>query len=743
MTYLNEFKGNLWKNEINVRDFIQENYTPYMGDESFLAGPTEATNILWKKVSKMFDLEIERGGVYDVDTKVPSTITSHKPGYIDQKLEKIIGLQTDELLKRAIFPRSGLSAMEEALNSYGYKLDETVKDIYSNHRKTHNEGVLSAYTPEIKKACEAGIITGLPDNYGRGRHIGDYRRVALYGLDYVISEKEAEFKLLEPGEMTSEIIQQREELSDQLNSLSEFRKMCASYGFNVSNPAKTAQEAIQFLYFSLLAAAKQHDGVTISLGRTSTFIDIFIERDLKNNVITEVQAQELIDHFIMKIRILRFLRSPSYNELFSGDPTWVTESLGGFGVDGRVMVTKTSYRYLHTLYNLGVGPEPNLTILWSERLPDTWKNYCSKVSIDTSSIQYENDDLMRPEFGDDYAISGCVGALEIGKSTQYFGARVNLPKALLYAINGGKDEETGVQVAPMFAPITSEYLDFEEVMDRFSEVQKWLVGIYVQAVNIIHHMHDKYAYEAFQMSLHDLNIKRYETFGIAGLAITVDSLMAIKNAKVKVIRNKEGIAVNFETTGTYVPFGNSDEETDKMAAKLIKDFYGLVCTHRMHRNAKPTMSILTITSNIVYGKMTGATPCGRLANTPFSPGVNPMNGRDKNGAVASLASVSTMPYGCARDGISYTFAITSPALGKDKYSRQSNLVNLLDGYFTPNGGQHLNVNVFDRALLQEAMEHPEMYPQLTIRVSGYAVNFVKLTREQQLDVISRTINGEE
>jgi formate C-acetyltransferase len=517
MSYLNEFKGNLWKNEINVRDFIQENYTPYMGDESFLAGPTEATNILWKKVSKMFDLEIERGGVYDVDTKVPSTITSHKPGYIDQKLEKIIGLQTDELLKRAIFPRSGLSAMEEALNSYGYKLDETVKDIYSNHRKTHNEGVLSAYTPEIKKACEAGIITGLPDNYGRGRHIGDYRRVALYGLDYVISEKEAEFKLLEPGEMTSEIIQQREELSDQLNSLSEFRKMCASYGFNVSNPAKTAQEAIQFLYFSLLAAAKQHDGVTISLGRTSTFIDIFIERDLKNNVITEVQAQELIDHFIMKIRILRFLRSPSYNELFSGDPTWVTESLGGFGVDGRVMVTKTSYRYLHTLYNLGVGPEPNLTILWSERLPDTWKNYCSKVSIDTSSIQYENDDLMRPEFGDDYAISGCVGALEIGKSTQYFGARVNLPKALLYAINGGKDEETGVQVAPMFAPITSEYLDFEEVMDRFSEVQKWLVGIYVQAVNIIHHMHDKYAYEAFQMSLHDLNIKRYETFGIAGL----------------------------------------------------------------------------------------------------------------------------------------------------------------------------------------------------------------------------------
>ncbi len=742
MNYWNDFKGTLWKSEINVRDFIQENYKPYEGNEYFLTGPTEATNKLWEKVSRMFEIEVERGGVCDIDTKVPSTITSHKPGYIDKSLEKIVGLQTDELLKRAIFPRSGLPTLEEALNNYGYKLDEAVKDIYSNHRKTHNEGVMSAYTPEIRKACEAGIITGLPENYGRGRHIGDYRRVVLYGVDFIITQKQDEFKLLEPGEMTPEVIQLREELTDQIKSLHEFHEMCLSYGFDVSEPAKTAQEAVQFLYLALLAAAKQNDGVTVSLGRTSTFIDIYIERDLRNKVITETEAQELIDHFIMKIRILRFLRSSEFNELFSGDPTWVTESLGGFGVDGRLMVTKTSYRYLHTLYNLGVGPEPNLTILWSERLPETWKNYCAKVSIDTSSIQYENDDLMRPEFGDDYAISGCVGALELGKATQYFGARINMPKALLYAINGGRDEISGKQVSPNFAPITSEYLDFDQVMERFEEMQKWLVGVYVQAVNIIHYMHDKYAYESFQMSLHDLNIKRYETFGIAGLSIAVDSLMAIKNAKVKVIRNEEGTAVDFETTGSYIPFGNSEEETDSMGVKLIKDFYSHIRTHKMHRNAKPTMSILTITSNVVYGKMTGATPCGRPSKAPFSPGVNPMNGRDTNGAVASLTSVSGMPYGCACDGISYTFAITPPALGKEADIRQSNLVNLLDGYFTPNGGQHLNVNVFDRAMLEDAMAHPEEYPQLTIRVSGYAVNFVKLTKEQQLDVISRTINGE-
>jgi formate C-acetyltransferase len=736
----NGFKGSLWKSEVNVRDFIQENYTPYEGNEAFLALPTSATTKLTQKVSEFINLERERNGVYDIDTETISSITSHKPGYIEADLEKIIGLQTDEPLKRAVFPKSSLSSLEDALVHYGYSLDPKMKEIYSKYRKTHNDGVKSAYTPDIRKACESGLITGLPENYGRGRHIGDYRRVALYGLDYLILQKENEFSLLEPGEMTNEIIQQREELADQIRSLNDFRIMCDSYGFDISKPAKTAQEAVQFVYFAILAAAKQHDGVTISLGRTSTFLDIYIERDLKNNVITEEEAQEIIDHFIMKLRLFRFLRSPEYNELFSGDPTWITESLGGMGVDGRTMVTKTSYRYLHTLYNLGVGPEPNLTILWSERLPDPWKEYCAKVSIDTSSIQYENDDLMRPEYGGDYAISGCVGALELGKATQHFGARINMPKALLYAINGGRDEKTGIQVTPRFEPITSEILNFEEVMDKFLQVQKWLAGIYVQAVNIIHYMHDKYAYESFQMSLHDLQIKRYETFGIAGLSIAVDSLMAIKNAQVKVIRNTQGIAVDFEITGSYIPFGNSDENTDRTAAELTRTFYRFIGTHKMYRNAKPTMSILTITSNIVYGKMTGATPCGRPADAPFSPGANPMNGRDTNGSVASLSSVSEIPYGCACDGISYTFAIAPPALGKEVPVRQSNLVSLLDGYFSPNGGQHLNVNVFDKSLLIDAMEHPELYPHLTIRVSGYAVNFIKLTKEQQLDVISRTVN---
>lgn len=740
MEQWNDFKGSLWKTEINVRDFIQENYSPYHGDESFLAGPTEATKKLTDKILKMYEAESQRGGVYDVDTKTPSTITSHKPGYIEKELEKIVGLQTDEPLKRAIFPRSGIPTLEKALNSYGYKLDNTVKDIYSNHRKTQHDGVMSAYTPEILKAREAGIITGLPEDYGRGRHIGDYRRVALYGLDILISQKESEFKLLKPGEITPEVIQLREELKDQIKALNDFREMCMSYGFDVSKPAKNAQEAVQFLYFAILAAAKQHDGVTVSLGRTSTFLDIYIERDIKNNLITEEEAQELIDHFIMKLRMIRYIRSPEYNQLFAGDPTWITESVGGCGVDGRTLVTKNSYRYLHTLYNLGVGPEPNLTILWAERLPKAWKNYCAKVSIDTSSIQYENDDLMRPDFGDDYAITGCTGALMLGKSTQYFGARINMPKALLYAINGGRDEITGAQISPKFAPITSEYLDFDEVMEKFYEILNWLSGVYVQAVNIVHYMHDKYAYESFQMSLHDLKINRYETFGIAGLAVTVDSLMAIKNSKVKVIRNDEGIAVDFEMTGSYVPFGNSDEETDNMAIKLTRDFFNIISTHQLHRNAKPILSILTITFNVVYGKMTGATPDGREANTPFSPGVNPMNGRDKDGAVASLKSVSGLPYSCCKDGISYTWAITPSALGKEKSARQDNLVNLFEGYFTPDGGQHLNVNVFDRALLEDAMEHPELYPQLTIRVSGYAVNFVKLTREQQLDVISRTIN---
>lgn len=740
MDYWNGFIGNDWRTEVNVRDFIQANYTAYLGDESFLQGPTTSTKKLWNKVNELLSEERKRDGVYDVDTEKASSILAHKPGYIDRELEKIVGIQTEEPLKRPIFPRTSLTSLEEALERYGYKLNDDVREIYSNHFKPYSEGVRAAYTPEIQNAIDAGIITGLPDNYGRGRHIGDYRRVALYGVDFLIAQKKKEFTQVEPGEMTSEIIQQREELTDQLKSLEDFKKMCAGYGVDVSKPAKTAKDAVQFVYLAILAAAKQHDGVTISLGRTSTFLDIFIERDLNNKVITESEAQELIDHFIAKLRIMRFLRSPDYNELFSGDPTWITESLGGIGVDGRVMVTKTSYRYLHTLYNLGVGPEPNLTILWSERLPEAWKKYCAQVSIDTSSIQYENDDLMRPLFGDDYAISGCVGAMEIGKSTQYFGARINLPKALLYAINGGRDEKTGAQVAPKFAPITTEYLDYDDVMERYYTILKWLAGIYVQAVNIIHYMHDKYAYESFQMALHDLKIKRYQTFGIAGLSIAVDSLMSIKNGKVKIIRNQEGIATDFEITGSYVPFGNSNEETDLIASRLTKDFYNFISAHSMYRNAKPTMSILTITSNIVYGKMTGATPCGRADGTPFSPGANPMNGRDINGAVASLHSVSTLPYSCACDGISYTFALSPSALGKETLSRRENLVSLLDGYFTPTGGQHLNVNVFDRTLLEDAMAHPENYPQLTIRVSGYAVNFVKLTREQQLDVISRTIN---
>ncbi len=734
------FKGNLWKEEINVRDFIQENYTPYEGDESFLVGATERTKKLNEKLNVYFDKERERGGVYDVDTSKASSLTSHEAGYIDKDLELIVGLQTDEPLKRAIYPKGGLKPLKEALSHYGYEMDKDLEKIYTEHRKTHNEGVYSVYSPDIKRTLKAGLITGLPDNYGRGRHIGDYRRVALYGLDRLLEEKEKEFELLEPGELTNDVIQLREELSEQIKALHQFREMCEMYGVDVSEPAKNAREAIQFTHLSILAGTKHHDGVTNSLGRVSTFLDIFIERDLKSGTITEEEAQELVDHFVMKLRTLRFLRSPGYNELFSGDPTWITESIGGFGIDGRTLVTKSSYRFLNCQYTLGIGPEPNFTVLWSERLPKPWKEFCTKVTIETSSIQYENDELMRPDFGDDYAISGCVGALEIGKSTQYFGARTNLPKALLYAINGGVDEVTGEQVLPRFEPITSEYLDYDEVMEKFVTIQKWLAKVYVEAVNIIHYMHDKYAYEALQMAFHDINIKRYETFGIAGLAIVTDSLAAIKKAKVKPIRNEKGIAVDFEIEGDYVPFGNADPETDAIAAKITRDFFNYIKPYKMYRNAIPTMSILTITSNIVYGKMTGVTPCGREAGTPFSPGVNPMNGRDTNGSVASLSSVSKIPFTVASDGVSYTFAITPAALGKEKKERATNLSEMLDGYFSATGGQHLNVNVFDRSLLVEAMENPGKYPQLTIRVSGYAVNFSKLTKEQQLDVISRTIN---
>jgi formate C-acetyltransferase len=733
------FKGDLWKKEINVRDFIQNNYTPYTGDESFLVEPTEATKKLWNKLTEMFKEE-QAKGIYDAETKIPSALDAYGPGYIDKDLEKIVGVQTDKPLKRGIFPKGGVRLVEQALDAYGYKIDEFTKEIFTKYRKHHNQGVFDVYTPDIKAARSNGLVTGLPDAYGRGRIIGDYRRIAVYGMDIIIKDKKSQLEVLNVSEMSDEIIRRREEISEQVRALQAFSKMCASYGFDVSKPAKTAQEAIQSVYFGYLGAVKDQDGAAMSLGRTATFLDIFINRDIEAGRLTEEEAQEFIDHFIMKLRIVRFLRPPAYNELFSGDPVWTTEVLGGEGTDGRTLVSKTSFRYLNTLYNLGPAPEPNLTVLWSAKSPQNWKNFCAKVSIDTSALQYENDDLMRPQFGDDYAIACCVSPMKVGKGMQFFGARVNLPKALLYAINGGKDEKSGAQVAPHFAPITSEYLDFDEVMERYEEVLKWLAGVYVKALNIIHYMHDKYAYETFEMALHDLEIERTQAHGIAGVSIVADSFAAIKNAKVKVIRDEAGMAIDFEIEGDYEAFGNNHDETDQFAVSITKKFMNMIRTHQMYRGARPTQSILTITSNVVYGKKTGATPCGRKAGKPFGPGANPMNGRDRKGAIAALSSVAKLPFEDANDGISYTFAITPATLGKEKEDRCNNLINLLDGYFTPTGGHHLNVNVFDKALLEDAMEHPEKYPQLTIRVSGYAVNFTKLSREQQLDVLSRTIN---
>ncbi len=733
------FKGDLWKKEINVRDFIQNNYTPYTGDESFLVEPTDATKKLWNKLTEMFKEE-QKKGVYDAETKIPSALDAYGPGYIDKDLEKIVGVQTDKPLKRGIFPKGGVRLVEQALDAYGYKIDDFTKEIFTKYRKHHNQGVFDVYTSDIKAARSNGLVTGLPDAYGRGRIIGDYRRIAVYGLDRIIQDKKSQLNILDVSEMSDEIIRRREETSEQVRALQAFGKMCASYGFDVSKPAETAQEAIQSVYFSYLGAVKDQDGAAMSLGRTATFLDIYINRDLEAGRITEEEAQEFIDQFIMKLRIVRFLRPPAYNELFSGDPVWTTEVLGGEGTDGRTLVSKTSFRYLNTLYNLGPAPEPNLTVLWSTKSPQNWKKFCAKVSIDTSALQYENDDLMRPQFGDDYAIACCVSPMKVGKGMQFFGARVNLPKALLYAINGGKDEKSGAQVAPHFAPITSEYLDFDEVMERYEEVLKWLAGVYVKALNIIHYMHDKYAYETFEMALHDLEIERTQAHGIAGVSIVADSFAAIKNAKVKVIRDEAGMAIDFEIEGDYEAFGNNHDETDQFAVSITKKFMNMIRTHQMYRGARPTQSILTITSNVVYGKKTGATPCGRKSGAPFAPGANPMNGRDKKGAIAALSSVAKLPFEDANDGISYTFAITPATLGKEQEDRCNNLINLMDGYFTPTGGHHLNVNVFDKALLEDAMAHPEKYPQLTIRVSGYAVNFTKLNREQQLDVISRTIN---
>ena len=736
---VDSFEGFIWKREINVRDFIQHNYTPYEGDESFLVGPTERTLKIWAQLSEMFKVEREKG-VYDAETKLPQSIDTYGAGYIDKENEVVVGLQTDAPLKRGIFPKGGIRMVESALKAYGYELDPETKHIFTRYRKTHNEGVFSAYTADIRAARHSHVITGLPDAYGRGRIIGDYRRVALYGVNNLIEEKKRFLERLEIQEMTEECIQKREETTEQINALKAFVKMCEAYGFDVTRPAQDAREAVQFVYFAYLAAVKDQDGAAMSLGRVSTFLDIFIEKDLKEGKLTEEEAQELIDQLIIKLRIVRFLRTPEYNDLFSGDPVWVTESIGGMGSDGRTLVTKTSFRFLHTLQNLGPAPEPNLTVLWADKLPAAWKKYCAKMSIQTSAIQYENDDLMRPDYGDDYGIACCVSPMKIGKQMQFFGARANLAKCLLYAINGGRDEVSGHQISPEFAPITGDYLEYEEVMRKFEQMMRWLAKVYVNALKIIHYMHDKYNYEAFELALHDGDVERTRATGIAGLSIVTDSLAAIKFGKVRIIRDERGLAVGFENEGDYVPYGNNNAQTDAIALMVTEKFMEFMRQHETYRNAKPTQSVLTITSNVVYGKNTGATPDGRPAGVPFAPGANPMNGRDTKGAVAALASVAKLPFQHSQDGISYTFAISPATLGKTKEVQVENLVNLMDGYFTPDGGHHLNVNVFDRELLVDAMEHPEKYPQLTIRVSGYAVNFVKLSREQQLDVLSRTIN---
>lgn len=733
------FNEGIWCDEIDVREFIQKNYTPYEGNSDFLSDATKRTKTLWSKVMSLMKEEHEKG-VLDAETKIPSGITAYEAGYIDKELEKIVGLQTDKPLKRAIMPFGGLRVVKKALESYGYTLNSKTEEIFAKYRKTHNDGVFDAYTDEIKKARHSGIITGLPDAYGRGRIIGDYRRVALYGTDLLIKNKKKELSLITPPNMDSETILLREQLSEGIKALKELNELGLMYGFNLSKPAKNAHEAIQWTYLAYLAAVKEQDGAAMSLGRTSTFLDIYIERDIKNGCLTETEAQELIDDFVIKLRMIRFLRTPDYNSLFSGDPTWVTESIGGMGEDGRTLVTKNSFRMLHTLNTLGPAPEPNMTVLWSVKLPQGFKNFCSKTSIKTSSVQYENDDLMRRYWGDDYAIACCVSAMRIGKQMQFFGARANLAKALLYAINGGRDEKTGEQVTPYFAPITSEYLDYEEVTEKFDQMMDWLARVYMNSLNIIHYMHDKYNFERLQMSLHDKEILRTQACGIAGLSVAADSLSAIKYAKVKVIRNETGLAVDYEIDGEYPAFGNNDDRADKIACELVKKFMEKLKKQLPYRNSMTTMSILTITSNVVYGKKTGSTPDGRKAGEPFAPGANPMHGRDTKGAIASLSSVAKLPYDYSQDGISYTFSIIPAALGKTESERIKNLTGIMDGYFSEEG-HHININVLDRDTLYDAMEHPEKYPQLTIRVSGYAVNFIKLTREQQLDVINRTFHS--
>ena len=729
-----------WQDEINVRDFIQKNYTPYEGDSSFLTGTTEKTKKLWDEVLELYKKEHDaEGGVLDIDTKTVSTVSSHEAGYINKDLEDIVGLQTDAPLKRAIMPFGGIRIVEKSCEAYGRKVDDEVEEIFHKYRKTHNDGVFSVYTPDIRAARSSHLLTGLPDGYGRGRIIGDYRRVALYGVDVLINEKKDELDVLNVDEMTEEVIRQREEISEQINALNELKVMASKYGFDISKPASNAKEAVQWLYFGYLGAIKDQNGAAMSLGRTSTFLDIYFERDLKNGNITEEEAQEIMDHFVMKLRLVRFLRTPEYNELFSGDPVWVTESIGGMGIDGRTLVTKNSFRLLHTLENLGPAPEPNMTVLWSTRLPEGFKKYTTKLSIETSSIQYENDDLMKITLGDDYGIACCVSPMKIGKQMQFFGARANLAKTLLYAINGGRDEISGKQITPIFAPITAEYLDYDEVMTKFDQMMDYVAKIYIKALNAIHYMHDKYSYEAIEMALHDREIIRTMACGIAGLSVVADSLSAIKYAKVKVIRNEEGLAVDYEVEGDFPKFGNDDDKVDQIAVDITKKFMNKLRKHQTYRNSKHTLSILTITSNVVYGKATGNTPDGRRAGEPFGPGANPLHGRDTNGALAVMNSIAKLPFDSAEDGISYTFSITPGTLGKTEDQRVTNLITMLDGYFKQTG-HHINVNVFDRSLLEDAMEHPEKYPQLTIRVSGYAVHFTKLTREQQLDVIHRTIH---
>lgn len=735
------FEPGAWCETIDVRDFIQRNFHPYDGDDGFLAGPTERTLGLWRQVSDLMHEEHERG-ILDADTSLASTITSHAPGYIDRDAEVIVGLQTDAPLKRALLPKGGIRMVESALKAYGRELAPEIKAIYGVRGacKTHNDGVFDAYTAPMRAARGSGIITGLPDAYGRGRIIGDYRRVALYGVDRLLADKKAQRESLDGRDMTDETIRLAEELSEQYRALEELKTMAASYGFDISKPATTAREAVQWLYFGYLGAVKEQNGAAMSLGRTSSFLDVFFERDLEAGRLTEEQAQEIVDHFVMKLRMVRYLRTPEYNELFSGDPTWVTESIGGLGEDGRPLVTKTSFRYLNTLFNLGPAPEPNLTVLWSRALPSSFKHFCSRVSVETSAIQYENDDAMRDVYGDDYGIACCVSAMRIGRQMQYFGARANLGKALLYAINGGRDEISGKQVAPASEPVTGDVLDYDDVMARYRETLDWLAGTYIGALNVIHYMHDKYSYERLEMALHDRDVQRFLACGIAGLSVAADSLSAIKYAQVRPVRDETGLVVDFVTEGDFPTFGNNDERVDSIARELVRDFMNRIKRYQTYRDAITTQSILTITSNVVYGKLTGSTPDGRKSGEPFAPGANPMHGRDVSGPVASMCSVASLPYEYAQDGISYTFSIVPPSLGRSEDERVGKLVAMLDGYFAQ-GGHHINVNVLDRTTLLDAIEHPEKYPMLTVRVSGYAVKFSRLTREQQLDVVNRTFHG--